>query len=220
MTRIRRLLLMFAALALFAAACGDDTDTISQEAVDQLLEDDDPEPDPEPEPERSSSDPEETVEEAESQEAEEEADEPEPEEPAGPTVTDACLLLRHYNTGLFPAAPYQADILFDLASGAEAAVAGATHPDPTIGIEAMVFPGAAESPAGGTISWEVWAPGPVDMPDSITVDGEEISDQIYDGFFGGERSFVAASAEIRDEELIVVPCEIPYMVMVDPGSLG
>ena len=75
-------------------------------------------------------------------------------------------------------------------------------------------------PPGGTVSWPVWAPGEVDMPDSITVDGTEISDQIYDGFFGGARTFVAASSEIRDEELIVVPCAIPYMVMVDPSSLS
>ena len=97
-------------------------------------------------------------------------------------------------------------------------VLGFTHPDGEV--VASIFPESAEAPAGGTISWPVWAPGEVDMPDSITVDGTEISGQIYDGFFGGARTFVAASSEIRDEELIVVPCPIPYMVMVDPASLS
>ena len=52
-----------------------------------------------------------------------------------------------------------------------------------------------------------------------TVDGHEVSEQIYDGFLQGNRSFVAASSEIRDEELIAVPCDIPYMVMIDPPEL-
>lgn len=208
MSGIRRLFLALAALALFTAACGDDDTEVTEEQVDEALDQIDEElglAEPEDEPADEPAESEDTTDE-----------EAPPEEPAGPTVTDACLVLRHYSTGLFEA-PYEAMILFDLAD-AEAATAGADHPGNEV--EAYVFPGAAPEPPGGSVHWPVYAPGESPFPTVISVDGFEISEQIYDGFLGGNRSFVAAASEERDEEITPRPCGIEYMVMVDPASLS
>lgn len=201
-----------AALALFGAACGSDGESVDTEAAAEVAEevaDDVAEAEAEAEAEEVVEEAEEAAEEVveEAEEAVEEASDPEPAEPAI-TVVRACLVLRHYSSGLFDS-PYEAFITFDTA-GEEPLAIYVEHSDE---FDAGVFAGGDGFEPGGTVTFPVWAPGPVPLPTLIEVNGIDLTDAIATPHLGGITEFIAEGSDIRDEEIAPIPCEIPFMVI-------
>ena len=69
------------------------------------------------------------------------------------------------------------------------------------------------------VRFPVFGPGQVDLPE-IFVNGEQLD--LLTLYWEGNTSFVAAGADIRDEEIYgaALPCTLAYMVMAEVPSLS
>lgn len=217
---ITRLFVVLAAFSLVAAACGDD-DTVDQAQVDDIVDDlidestDESTDDGEPETEDPPADAEDPPADAEDPPADSE----DPPAPVAAVPEDNCVILRHYQaTGLFDTAPYYVTIttLVDITEDDEITVMMPGDLEFDLG----VWPTDDIDGIGQVdVNFPVFGPGQVDLPD-VMVNGESLG--LSDLFWGGNTSFVAAGADVRDEEIYgkSIPCTSPYMVQVDPSTLS
>ena len=209
----KRMLAVFTVLVVVAAACSGDPEedqAIVDEIVDDLIEESadppDPEPDPDPETGTETDEPETTPEVVDP--------EPEPDpEPDLPIVQDNCVILRHYQAvGVFDA-PYYVTVTtaIDLTDEDEVTV---VMPDGNE-FEFGVWSTDDDGPGQIDVDFPVFAPGDVVLPE-IYVNGEPIHPDLQTEFWDGNSSFVAASSEIRDEEIYPTPpCTQPYFIQVE-----
>jgi hypothetical protein len=215
MGSIKRIIGALAIVLVVAAACSDDSVDQAQvdDVVDDLLEGstDDSATNSDEAP-------------AESEDPPVDSEEPpaESEEPPAPIAAvpeDNCVILRHYQaTGLFDTAPYYVTVTtqIDVTDDDQVTV---TMPG-DVEFDLGVWPTDDVEGIGQVdVNFPVFGPGPVDLPD-VMVNGESLG--LADLFWGGNTSFVAAGADVRDEEVYgkSIPCTSPYMVQIDPGSIS
>ncbi|MEZ5247555.1 MAG: hypothetical protein R2707_20875 [Acidimicrobiales bacterium] len=208
MRSITRIVGALAVVLVIAAACSDDA--VDQVQVDDVVDDllDEGAETSTPESEDPPSD----------------AEEPpaEPEEPPAVVVAepeDNCVILRHYQaTGLFDTAPYYVTVTtrIDIVEDDEVTV---TMPG-DVEFDLGVWPTDDVEGIGQIdVNFPVFGPGPVGLPE-VMVNGEPLG--LADLFWGGNTSFEAAGADVRDEEIYgkTIPCTAPYMVQIDPNSIS
>jgi len=214
MRSISRIAAALMVAAVIAAGCGDDGG-VDQATVDSVVDDLIDESTAQPD-NSDAEDPSEVVEDP----PVETEDPPVVDDvPPAPMPVDNCVILRHYQAeGLFEA-PYYTTVttLIDLTGDEEVTV---VMPDDNE-FSLSVWPTDDVDGVGQIdIDFPVAGPGDVILP-QIFVDGEPIHPELQANFWDGNTSFVAAGADIRDEEIYPTPaCNMGYMVQVDPSTLG
>ena len=200
----KRLISALAVFVVLAAACGDDGDVVDQDVVDSVVDDliddsaDDPPADDPPADDPPADDP--------------PADDP-PEDP-GIEITSACVFFHHYSHPDFEGFPYHATIIANTTGMGDAIEA--TH---ALGTEAHFTSSGDGADGGFDVNWPIQAPGDVDFPSAITIDGEDVMGSLVSDFFEGQTGFVAAASEFTDEWVVPDPCGFDIFLPVG-NTLG
>ncbi len=203
----KRLITALTVLVVLAAACSDDGG-VDADAVNAALDDlasdstdtsDDPPAETEDPPAETEDPPAETE------------DPPAETEDPGLEVVSACVVLRHYSSEMWPGFPYHASIVVNTTTQGGGIIV--TH---NVENEALFTSGSDGAGAGFDVNWPVSAPGQVDLPSSIEVDGVEMIDTLVNDHFGSQNSFVAAASDFTDEWELPDPG--PFDVPIPDGN--
>lgn len=212
MKTVGRVLCALVALSLVAAACGDDG-SVDQDTVDSVLDDggDDAADDSGDDMADDSAD---------DADGDDMADDggDDGSVPVAATPSDHCVVLHHYQEPtLFPEAPYYVSVFTDIEITADDVVE-VTMPNGE-DFELLTRVSDGEAIGGIDVFFPVFGPGQVELP-QITINGEPLD--LSTMYWEGNTGFVAAGAEVRDEEIYgaALPCTLAYMVMVEPPSLS